>query len=139
MEILTLALIVIVGIVALFLGLIIGYLLLKRSFDKKLDSILKAEREDAIKRSRSVLTGQFSEQLAPYFPDFPYSPTECKFLGKPVDFIVFKGADANDINEVIFLEVKSGNAKLNKQEKNLPYCPLSNQQQKTQSKTISFS
>lgn len=125
MEILTLALILIVGIIALFLGLIIGYLLLKRSFEKKLDSILKAEREDAIKRSRASLTGQFSEQLAPYFPDFPYSPTEAHFIGKPIDYIIFKGADSNDIKEIIFLEIKSGQSKLNKQEKNLKETILS--------------
>ena len=119
MEIINLLIILIVGVFTLFLGIIIGYLLLKRSFDKKLDSILKAEREDAIKRSRASLTGQFSEQLAPYMPDFPYSPTECKFLGKPIYFIVFKGADENNINEIIFLEIKSGESKLNKQEKNL--------------------
>ena len=119
MEIINLLIILIVGVFTLFLGIIIGYLLLKRSFDKKLDSILKAEREDAIKRSRASLTGQFSEQLAPYMPDFPYSPTECKFLGKPIDFIVFKGADENNIKEIIFLEIKSGESKLNKQEKNL--------------------
>jgi len=119
MEISTLLIVLIVGIFALFLGLIIGYLLLKRSFDKKLDLILKTEREDAIKRSRSSLTGLFSEQLSPYFPDFPYSPTECKFLGKPVDFVIFKGADENNIKEVVFLEIKSGESKLNKQEKNL--------------------
>ncbi|PIU22030.1 MAG: hypothetical protein COT14_03470 [Candidatus Diapherotrites archaeon CG08_land_8_20_14_0_20_30_16] len=119
MEISTLLIVLIVCIFALFLGLIIGYLLLKRSFDKKLDLILKTEREDAIKRSRSSLTGLFSEQLSPYFPDFPYSPTECKFLGKPVDFVIFKGADENNIKEVVFLEIKSGESKLNKQEKNL--------------------
>jgi len=119
MELLTIVIILFVGLIALILGLIIGFLSLKNRFEKKLDAILKAEREDAIKRSRATLTGQFSEQISPYMPGFPYSPTECKFLGKPIDFIVFKGADENDIKEVIFLEVKSGDSKLNKQEKNL--------------------
>lgn len=111
--------IILISVLGLVLGLIIIYFILNYEFQKKLEKILKTEREDAIKRSRSILTGQFSEQIAPYFPDFPYSPTECKFLGKPIDFIVFKGADENNIKEVIFLEIKSGNSKLNKQEKNL--------------------
>ena len=119
MELTTLIIIVIVCFISLILGLIIGYLLLKRNFENKLNSILKSEREDAIKRSRAVIGGQFSEQLAPYLPEFPYKPTEIKFLGKPIDFIVFKGSDENLIDEIIFVEVKSGNAKLNKQEKNL--------------------
>ena len=80
---------------------------------------LPNQRRDAINRSRSVLTGNFSEQLAPYLPDFKYSPTECRFIGKPVDLIVFKGADNKEIEEVIFVEVKSQNSELNNQQKNL--------------------
>ena len=46
-------------------------------------------------------------------------PTECKFLGKPIDFLVFKGLDDNDVNEIVFVEVKSGNSKLNSNEKKI--------------------
>jgi predicted Holliday junction resolvase-like endonuclease len=70
-------------------------------------------------KSRAVLGGNFSEQLAPYLPEFPYLPTECKFIGKPVDFIAFNGMDEKKIDEVVFIEVKSGNAKISQQEKNL--------------------
>ena len=50
-----------------------------------------AERKAAIARSRQIIGGNFSEQLAPYLPDFPYDPTEARFIGKPVDFLVFSG------------------------------------------------
>ena len=80
---------------------------------------LPEHRKDAIAKSRAVLGGQFSEQLAPYLPDFNYSPTEVRFLGKPVDFLVFKGMDEKSIKEVIFVEVKSGKATLNTSEKSL--------------------
>jgi predicted Holliday junction resolvase-like endonuclease len=41
-------------------------------------------------------------------------------VGKPVDFIVFKGMNGKNISEVIFLEVKSGSGRnLNDQEKRL--------------------
>ena len=70
-------------------------------------------------RSRAVLGGQFSEQLAPYLPDFPYSPTECRFIGKPIDLVVFKGMDGKDISEVKFVEIKSGKSKLSKHESKL--------------------
>ena len=76
-------------------------------------------RKDAIVRSRSVIGGQFAENLAPFLPKFPFLPTECKFLGKPIDLIVFKGMDEKDINEIVFLEVKSGDSKLSSQEKKL--------------------
>ncbi len=81
--------------------------------------LMPEHRKDAIAKSRAVLGGQFSEQLAPFLPNFPFSPTECRFIGKPIDFIVFKGADSKHIEEVIFVEVKSGNAKINAHEKNL--------------------
>ena len=76
-------------------------------------------RKDAIMKSRSVLGGHFSENLAPFLPNFPFLPNECNFMGKPIDFIVFKGMDEKKIDEVVFVEVKSGKAKLNAQEKNL--------------------
>lgn len=75
--------------------------------DNKLESIVR----DRIKRSRAVLGGQFSEQIAPFLPDFPYNPNECRFIGKPIDFLVFKGADEGRIDEVVLVEVKSGKAK----------------------------
>ena len=70
-------------------------------------------------KSRAVLGGQFSEQLAPYLPNFNYLPTECRFIGKPIDFLVFKGMDEKNITEVIFVEAKSWKSKLSSQEKSL--------------------
>jgi predicted Holliday junction resolvase-like endonuclease len=58
--------------------------------------------------------------MAPLLPGFPFDPGDCRFIGKPVDFLVFKGMNEKDISEVIFLEVKSGTARtLNSQEKKL--------------------
>jgi predicted Holliday junction resolvase-like endonuclease len=73
-----------------------------------------------LKQSRAVLGGLVSEQMAPLLPGFPYDPGDCRFVGKPVDFIVFRGMNEKDISEVIFLEVKSGAfPALNDQEKKL--------------------
>ena len=65
----------------------------------------------AINRSRSVLGGQFAEQLAPFLPDFPADPTEARFLGSPVDLVVFPGLAEGNPHEIVFVEVKSGNAR----------------------------
>jgi len=83
---------------------------------RKLEGIVKAR----LKQSRAVLGGLVSEQIAPLLPDFPFDPGDCRFIGKPVDFIVFRGMNEQNISEVIFLEVKSGVSKsLNQQEKRL--------------------
>ena len=111
MDILTIILIVL----AVALGYFIGRILR----DKYWKEQILEERKDAIAKSRAVLGGQFSEQLAPYLPDFPYSPSEVRFIGKPIDFIVFKGADGKNIDEVVFVEVKSGKSKINSHERNL--------------------
>jgi predicted Holliday junction resolvase-like endonuclease len=102
-------------LIAFFLGNKIG----KFNRDKYWNEQIPLQRKEAIARSRSVLGGQFSEQLAPYLPGFPFNPNEVRFIGKPVDFIVFKGMDNKDINEVVFVEVKSGDSKLSYQEKKL--------------------
>ena len=82
----------------------------------KLEGIVK----NRLKQSRAVLGGLVSEQIAPLLQDFPFDPGDCRFVGKPVDFIVFKGMNAQNITEVVFLEVKSGASKtLNQQEKRL--------------------
>jgi len=115
--------ITVVLIVIFLIGLIIAYLLGNKigskSRDKWWEKELPLHRKDAILRSRAVLGGSFSEQLAPFLPGFNHSPTECRFIGKPVDLMVFKGMDDKKIDEVVFVEVKSGNAKLSSQEKKL--------------------
>lgn len=115
--------ITIILLIILLIGLFVAYKIGHKTGafqkEKEWESVLPDYRKEAIMKSRAVLGGQFSENLAPYLPDFPYLPTECKFLGKPADFLVFKGMDEKKINEVIFVEVKSGNAKLSSQEKNL--------------------
>lgn len=111
-------------LIFLFLmGMIIAYLIGHKIGEfrkhKEWEKNLPDYKKEAISKSRSVLGGQFSENLAPYLPDFPYLPTECRFLGKPTDFIVFRGMDDKKIEEVVFVEIKSGKSKLSSQEKNL--------------------
>ena len=114
--------IIIAGVVFL-IGLIISYWIGYKfgafKKDKYWEAELPGHRKDAIMKSRAVLGGQFSEQLAPYLPDFEYLPTECRFVGKPIDFLVFKGMDKKEIEEVVFVEVKSGKSKLSQSEKKL--------------------
>ena len=115
-TIIILAVVFLVGLaIAFYLGQKIG----SYKKHKEWEDALPQHRQEAIMRSRAVLGGHFSENLAPYLPDFPFLPTECRFIGKPIDFIVFKGADEKKIDEVIFVEVKSGNSKINNHEKNL--------------------
>ncbi len=103
--------------VGLFLGLILGRRTGRLEVEQKLPDRLVAEREDAVKRSRAVLGGQVAEQLAPYLPDFPCSFEDARFLGKPLDYVCFSGASAGEVDEIVFVEVKTGESTLSKVEK----------------------
>jgi|ETNmetMinimDraft_33_1059910.scaffolds.fasta_scaffold105392_2 predicted Holliday junction resolvase-like endonuclease len=119
MDLTTILLVFFILVFGIFLGYFLGNKIAKIQRDKYWEGELQGHRKDAVLRSRAVLSGQFSEQLAPFFPDFNFKPTECKFLGSPVDFIVFNGADDKKIDEVVFVEVKSGKSKLSSTEKSL--------------------
>ncbi len=60
---------------------------------------------------------QVSEQLAPLLPDFPYHYKDAMFLGKGVDYIIFDGLHRGKVDNIVFLEVKSGVSQLNKNER----------------------
>jgi predicted Holliday junction resolvase-like endonuclease len=40
-------------------------------------------------RSRAVTTGKVLEHFAPHLSDFPYNPQDARFIGNPVDYVVF--------------------------------------------------
>jgi predicted Holliday junction resolvase-like endonuclease len=74
-------------------------------------------RADAIRRSSAVVSGKVSEHLAPYMPDFPYNPKDARFLGTPVDLLVFDGMSDDSLREIVFLEIKTGGSTLTTRER----------------------
>ena len=80
----------------------------------------RLQSKEAQRRSlEEHIRGQAAEQLAPWLPGFPYDPTECRFVGKPVDFVVFKGAASGEVEELVLVEVKSGGSSLSRVERSL--------------------
>ena len=76
-----------------------------------------AIRENAVQRSLAVTSGKVHEQLVPYLPEFGFNPKDARFLGSPVDLVVFDGLAAGDVKRVVFLEVKTGAAPLTARER----------------------
>ena len=74
-------------------------------------------REDAVQRSLAVTAGKVHEQLVPFLPEFGFNPKDARFLGSPVDLVVFDGLAAGDVKRVVFLEVKTGGAPLTARER----------------------
>jgi len=78
-------------------------------------------RKDSVNRSRSTLKGRISEQMAPLLPEFPFSPADARFIGNPIDFVVFDGYtkvkdEKGDAISVVLVEVKKGKGKLSREE-----------------------
>jgi len=78
-------------------------------------------RKDSVNRSRSTLKGRISEQMAPLLPGFPWSPADARFIGNPIDFVVFDGyteakdGDGDQVT-VVLVEVKKGKGRLTREE-----------------------
>jgi predicted Holliday junction resolvase-like endonuclease len=99
-----------VGAVA---GLAIGWLLARLSRF----SHTRAARRDAVRRSAAVTAGKVFEQLVPWLPDFAFDPRDARFLGSPVDFVVFDGLSTGEVRRVVFVEVKTASASLSTRER----------------------
>jgi len=69
-------------------------------------------RQDAINRSRAVIIGKVTEHLIPFLTTFPYNPKDVRFVGSPVDLIVFDGLDEGLLRQIILIEVKTGTSTL---------------------------
>lgn len=118
--------------VAFILGCILAYLIFRtqvRVYEERAKNDLErwkiectdAIRKDSVNRSRSTLKGKIAEQMAPFLPEFPFSASDARFIGNPIDFVVFDGytqakdEDGNAIS-VVLVEVKKGRGKLTREE-----------------------
>jgi predicted Holliday junction resolvase-like endonuclease len=79
-----------------------------------------AIRADAIQKSQSVIIGKVTEHVVPYLPGFAFNPKDARFIGSPVDLIVFDGLDREALQQIVFVEVKSSTAaSLTKRERHI--------------------
>ena len=90
----------------------VGYLLARLLFWVQ----LRWQRKNAIERSKHVVMWQVNEKIAPILPGFPYNYKDLVFIGKWIDYIVFDWLSTGYLKQVVFLEIKSGNSLLNKNE-----------------------
>jgi predicted Holliday junction resolvase-like endonuclease len=104
-------------IVAVATGIVIGLLIAVVYVLWWKARYTRALRRDAVARSEAVTTGKISEQLLPFFPSFPFNPKDVRFLGSPVDLIVFDGLADEQVQRVVLVEVKTGTSRLTSRER----------------------
>jgi predicted Holliday junction resolvase-like endonuclease len=75
-------------------------------------------RRDAAQRSRGVIAGKGAEQMAPLVPEFAerFDSADARFLGAPIDYVVFDGLGTGALREIVLVEVKTGRSRLNANE-----------------------
>jgi predicted Holliday junction resolvase-like endonuclease len=76
-------------------------------------------REDAISRSKAVIIGKVTEHVAPWLPVFPFNPKDARFIGSPIDMIVFDGCDEDDVRSIVFLEIKTNSSALSRRQRQI--------------------
>jgi len=91
---------------ALFLALIF---LIKKVFS------LREKLEDLrfSKRSQAVKYGKLTEQFIPFIESFPYNPEKFRFLGDPIDGVLF------DEDKIVFCEFKAASSSLSPKQKRI--------------------
>jgi len=114
-PIVLIAIIVVIAILGIFLAYYFAKLRFEIRFrrwqeseQQRWQTEIEKSRKEAITQSRAVLGGKFVEQLAPYLPEFKYDPTEARFIGSPIDLIVFPGLATGNPQEIVIIEVKTG-------------------------------
>jgi predicted Holliday junction resolvase-like endonuclease len=90
-----------------------------RAIYRYADEDLDAARADAAKRSRSVRAGKAVEQVTPLLGEFAerFDSHDARFLGAPVDYVVFDGLSTGVLREVVLVEVKTGSSRLTPNER----------------------
>lgn len=108
---------IIVGLTLAFVALLAAYMFAERrarrlqAAVKRLRDSIPEERRKAVKQSRSVHTGLITQDFAPLLPDWPFELKDCRQVGAPLDYVVFRGMEAGEIEEIVFVEIKTGSSR----------------------------
>ena len=100
------AMIEIFAIVVLCVVVVVLYLRLNYVEGKLSDTLSR-------KQSQSTRYGQIFEQMVPFSKDFPYDSKKFRFIGDPIDGVVF------DDDKIVFCEIKMNQSVLSPRQKSI--------------------
>ena len=90
-----------------FIGVVVAFIATVSVSVVVIRSLLKDGSQLRSKiRSMSTKHGMMAEQFLPYYKDFPGDPQKFKFLGAPVDGILFEE------DKIVIIEFKTGKSQL---------------------------
>lgn len=82
-----------------------------------LDKQITRSDEGAEKKAKEIGFGKTMEKIIHLHKDFNIPLEDCRFLAEPIDMIVFSGSSKNNVDHITFMEIKTGEAKLNKHQR----------------------
>ena len=94
--------------------------LLQRALAERTEELKKRKLSadvQAEKKAIEVGFGKMIEKFIPAYKNLELTFSECRPLYDPIDLIVFKGLLRRKVDFITFLEVKSGNSKLNRHQR----------------------
>lgn len=80
---------------------------------------VRIRRSSVEEGARRQLAGRAAELFAPFDDGFPADPDDAWFLGAPIDYVVFDGMSRGEVEQVVFVEVKTGGGKLTRRERQI--------------------
>ena len=84
------------------------------SAEKKFMELKEKLRKEILDKSRAGIKGRIGEQIVPFIKQFKYNPSDARFIGSPIDYVIFNGYTELKDNKkrksitVVFVEVKTG-------------------------------
>jgi predicted Holliday junction resolvase-like endonuclease len=73
--------------------------------------------EGFTKKSVEVKLGKTVEKIVPALPGFPLNRADCRAIFDPIDYLGFVGLSTGRVSRLEFIDVKTGNARLNERQK----------------------
>ena len=95
---------------------------LLREIDDRIADLVERQKNARTRPEKiaiSVGIGKIIEKILPAHKNFDLTPSDCRFLGEPIDMIVFDGATEHKIKQITFMDVKTGRASLNTHQKRI--------------------
>ena len=94
-----------------------SYLIISSIYESQAEAIkLLNEKNTKLlsqKKSSETRLGQIGEHFAPLLDVFPYDAKDARFLGSPIDFVVFDFEG----DQIVLVEFKTGESKESKRQK----------------------
>lgn len=93
---------------------------LQQELDQRIEELKKRKIRADVKSEMGAISsgfGKIIEKIFPAYKNFNMPLNDCRFLGEPIDMIIFLGATEMKVDHITFLEAKTGKGRLNDGEK----------------------